>query len=149
MRIVILVVWDSAVCRFIGREDYWLPWWHELVAFRTRLTAWPINFHCYAVLCNQTDFPFGVRLYSSCNFDVLLTVCAATDFDRNKFISDLHESVLEVTCLCLCIAWNYVHPTDSLLDLKIITTIIMFLVGQLRVKDENTYDNISCEADQS
>lgn len=48
--------------------------------------------------CNfsySTDYPFGIRLVSTINDKVLATFCAGHPDDRQKFVADLRETILE------------------------------------------------------
>ena len=43
-----------------------------------------------------TDYQYGVRLVSGVNNKVLITLNARNDHDRQKFVEDLREAILEV-----------------------------------------------------
>ena len=43
-----------------------------------------------------SDYQYGVRLVSGVNNKVLITLNARNDHDRQKFVEDLREAILEV-----------------------------------------------------
>lgn len=43
-----------------------------------------------------TDYQYGVRLVGGVNNKVLITLNARNDHDRQKFVDDLREAILEV-----------------------------------------------------
>ena len=51
-----------------------------------------------------TDYQYGVRLVSGVNNKVLITLNARNDHDRQKFVEDLREAILEVILSCLIAA---------------------------------------------
>ena len=50
----------------------------------------------YVALVALTDYQYGVRLVSGVNNKVLITLNARNDHDRQKFVEDLREAILEV-----------------------------------------------------
>ena len=50
----------------------------------------------YVVLVALTDYQYGVRLVSGVNNTFLITLNARNDHDRQKFVEDLREAILEV-----------------------------------------------------
>ena len=50
----------------------------------------------YIVLVALSDYQYGVRLVSGVNNKVLITLNARNDHDRQKFVEDLREAILEV-----------------------------------------------------
>ena len=63
-----------------------------------RLPVWSSSSHVihYVVLVALTDYQYGVRLVSGVNNKVLITLNARNDHDRQKFVEDLREAILEV-----------------------------------------------------
>lgn len=45
---------------------------------------------------NITDYHYGIRLNSTMDGKVLITFNARNDHDRQKFVEDLKEAILEV-----------------------------------------------------
>ena len=54
----------------------------------------------------MSDYQYGVQLTNSLDRKPLITFNARNDHDRQKFVEDLKESILEVSlrvCVCVCV----------------------------------------------
>jgi len=62
-------------------------------------------------LFHVADYRHGIRLATSVDDKILITLNARSENDRTKFVEDLKEAILEVCELMFHILSAYVHIT--------------------------------------